>query len=72
MSLQDIVNEYKYKIELHAHTSPCSGCSEIPPEKIIEILAAKGYNAVMITNHFYPGAPFMKAEDPVGEYLSDF
>jgi PTH1 family peptidyl-tRNA hydrolase len=37
MSIQDLVNEYKYKIELHAHTSPCSGCSEIPPEKIIVI-----------------------------------
>ena len=72
MSIQDLVNEYKYKIELHAHTSPCSGCSEIPPEKIIEILAAKGYDAVMITNHFYPGAPFMKAEDPVAEYLRDY
>ena len=71
-TIQDLVNEYKYKIELHAHTSPCSGCSEIPPEKIIEILAAKGYDAVMITNHFYPGAPFMKAEDPVTEYLRDY
>ena len=72
MFLQNLVNEYKYKIELHAHTSPCSGCSEIPPEKIVEILAAKGYDAVMIANHFYPGGTFMKEADPVSAYLQDF
>ena len=65
-------NEYKYKIELHAHTSPCSGCSEIPPEKIIELLHGKGYDAVQITNHFYPGGKFMQSDDPVGTYLQDF
>lgn len=43
---------YKYKIELHAHTSPISPCSQISPEKIVETYCKKGYDAIVITNHF--------------------
>lgn len=44
--------EYKYKIEMHAHTSPASGCSEILPKKMVEIYSDLGYDAVVLTNHF--------------------
>ncbi len=44
--------EYKYRIELHAHTSPASGCSEIPPEQLVNTYREKGCDAVCITNHF--------------------
>ena len=45
--------EYKYKTELHAHTSPVSLCSEIPPDKLVSVYAQNGYDAVVLTNHFY-------------------
>ena len=43
---------YKYRTELHAHTSPASRCGHIPPEELIEIYAGKGYDSIVITNHF--------------------
>ena len=70
--VQNYLSQYKYKIELHAHTSPCSPCSELPPAEFIARLKDKGYDAVVVTNHFFAWGPFMKSEDPVGTYLADF
>jgi len=69
---QELFSQYPYKMELHAHTSPCSSCSELPPENMIRLMKEQHYDAVVITNHFYANAPFMKTEDPVGTYLEDF
>lgn len=44
--------EYKFKIELHAHTTPASGCSEISPHQLVQIYKSNGYDSVAITNHF--------------------
>lgn len=44
--------EYKYKIELHTHTSPGSKSSNIPARKMINMYADRGFSAVTITNHF--------------------
>ena len=56
MNLKELKNEllsqYKYQIELHAHTSPASGCSQITPKEMIETYKKLGYDAVAITNHF--------------------
>lgn len=43
---------YKYRIELHAHTSPASSCSEVSPEEVVTIYKELGYDAVVIANHF--------------------
>lgn len=45
-------SEYKYKTELHAHTSPASGCSEISPENMIKYYKKGGYTTICLTNHF--------------------
>ncbi|MDP4132610.1 MAG: PHP domain-containing protein [Bacillota bacterium] len=70
-----IVNtdEYKYKIELHAHSKPVSECSDIPPEELVETYKELGYNAVVLTNHFQP-VQFEKADkkSAVERYLNDF
>ena len=66
------LSQYKYKIELHAHTSPVSPCSELPPKEFIRRLHEQNYDTVVITNHFFPGGPFLNTEDPVGTYLADY
>lgn len=70
---QQLEDEYKYRIELHAHTNPASKCSEIPPEELIETYTQKGYDAVVITNHFvsymFNG---LTKEAALDKYLSDF
>lgn len=64
MSIQD----YKYKIELHAHTSPVSGCSSIKPERMVEIIKEIGCDAVVITNHCATG----RDDEFVDRYLNDY
>ena len=71
-AVQEYLSAYRYKIELHAHTSPGSTCSEIPPKDMIRLMQEQHYDAVVITNHFSADAPFMKSKDPVGNYLADF
>lgn len=66
--------DYKYRIELHAHSSPASGCSEIPPEELIRTYHSIGCHAVAITNHFtYSLCSSDKPkEEIVSEYIDDF
>ncbi len=52
MDIENIISEYKYKIETHAHTSPMSPCADFIPEEVIKRYAAIGFDAVTITNHF--------------------
>lgn len=44
--------KYPYRFELHAHTSPASGCADLSPEEVIELFHADGYSGIAITNHF--------------------
>ena len=70
MNLND---KYRYRIELHAHTKPASPCSEIPPAELIERYKKQGYDAVVITNHFFPGMPgYGDRERCLEGYFSDF
>ena len=39
-------------IDLHVHTQEVSGCSNVSVEDMIDKYHAKGYDAVVITNHF--------------------
>lgn len=43
-----------YKIELHCHTSPVSGCSNIKGAELVRLYAEAGYSAIHITDHFTP------------------
>lgn len=45
--------KYPYSLELHAHTSPASGCASISPVELLDVLHKNGCDAVAITNHFY-------------------
>lgn len=49
---KNLIKEYKYKIELHAHSKPVSPCSDIPPEDLVALHKKLGYDAFVLTNHF--------------------
>ena len=70
--VQDWVSSYHYKIELHAHSSPASSCSELPPDVLLSLLHKEGFDCAVISNHFYQGGSYMAKPDPVGAYLDDF
>ncbi len=50
---EELKGFYPYKIELHAHTSPASGCSQVKPDDLVKVFAEAGYSGIAITNHFY-------------------
>ena len=50
--MQALLEEYRYKIEMHAHTSPASRCSHLNAEELFDGLLAHGYHVVVLTNHF--------------------
>ncbi len=64
---------YKYRTELHAHTSPASGCSEITPRQMIEVYSKLNYDSIVISNHFYPGMRFEETKEAcIAAYLKDY
>ena len=44
------------KIELHVHSAEVSPCGWMPVREVIDLYVAAGYDAVVLTNHFSPGA----------------
>ncbi len=64
---------YPYRIEMHAHTSPVSVCSEIPPEEMMRTYSEIGYHAIVITNHFtecmFSG---MTKKEAIDYYVKDY
>lgn len=44
----------KYKYELHCHTGDVSRCAACPAEKAVEIYKSKGYDGMVITDHYSP------------------
>lgn len=50
--IKELKEKYKYKTELHAHTSGASGCATLPPETVASLYAMEGYSSLTLTNHF--------------------
>ena len=73
-SLKDkLCKEYKYRIEMHAHTLPSSPCSEVSPEELAEIYANEGYDAIVLANHFITELMDNKSkEQALDEYMDSF
>ncbi len=70
---QQLLVQYRYRIEMHAHTSPASPCSQILPEEMVQTYSRLGYDAVVITNHFssdlFEG---LSKKEAVARYLKDY
>ncbi|MEE1279215.1 MAG: hypothetical protein UHH95_00095 [Oscillospiraceae bacterium] len=46
------MQEYIYKTELHAHTSPASVCGDFSPRQVLELYSKLSYTSIALTNHF--------------------
>ena len=72
---EKLIDEYKYKIEMHAHTTPASACSDVLPEDLVEMYHKKGYNGVVVTNHFnnynVDRMPELDKEDFLDAYIKN-
>lgn len=44
----------KYKYELHCHTGCVSRCGRVEPEEIVKLYKSKGYNGIVVTDHYSP------------------
>ena len=65
-----MLDEYKFKTELHAHTSPASKCSQMSPEELIDAYKALGFDTVAITNHFIYTED--ESDEKVGVITADY
>lgn len=68
----ELLNEYKYRTELHAHTSPASSCSQIPPEELAIIYKSLGYDAVTVANHFCFEYQNSDKQQVIDRFFGDF
>ena len=48
---QQLMAKYPYKFELHAHSNPASGCSDLPPAELVERCKNAGAHGLVLTNH---------------------
>ena len=46
-SVINFIEKYRYKIEMHAHSSPASPCGVFEPEEVIRLYAECGYNGIV-------------------------
>lgn len=67
-----LLQEFPYRIELHTHTSPVSGCAEIPAVQTVQKYATKGFDGIVITNHMNPDVFRYTPEEWTKHYLSDY
>ena len=61
-----------YKTELHTHTTPVSGCSDILPKRLVEIYKENGYDSVALTNHFKIDLKGDTVTEKLKFYLDDY
>ncbi|MBO5049381.1 MAG: PHP domain-containing protein [Oscillospiraceae bacterium] len=69
---EQILKKYPYRIELHAHTAPASACSHLKPEELVQLYHEKGYDGVVITNHFDPDKLSLDKKEAVSLLLQDY
>ena len=75
MFKEEILEKYRFNIELHAHTKPASLCSEIVAEDMVKYLVEDGLHGVAITNHYTIDQfkfPYEEKQKNIERYLKDF
>ena len=71
---EKIYDLYPYKTELHCHTLPASGCSDLNAEETVALYKALGADTLVLTNHFYnhvyrDTSKLREKDETVEEYL---
>ncbi len=65
-----------YRIDTHIHTAEVSSCGKVAAETMVRAYKENGYDAVIITDHYYSGyfdsLPVQKWEDKIDLYLSGY
>ena len=69
---QQLMAEYPYKFELHAHSNPASGCSDLSPAELVERCKNAGANGLVLTNHAVWWMKETPQEEWCARYLKDF
>ncbi len=68
----ELLTQYKYQIELHAHTFPVSECSQVSPKDMVETYKNLGYDAIAITNHLMYQHNRISKEEHIDNFVCDF
>ncbi len=64
----------EYKYELHCHTGCVSRCGRVEPEEIVKLYKGKGYNGIVVTDHYSPMTfePNWAPQRQIDFYLSGY
>ena len=72
MNFKDIITDYPYTSELHAHTNPASFCGDFPANEVVDFYKAAGVNTLAITNHFNSDLTKNNIKENIKAYLNDY
>lgn len=72
MNFKDILKDYPYTAELHAHTNPASFCGDFPANEVVDFYRAAGINTLAITNHFNSDLTIGNLKENIKKYLDDY
>ena len=72
MSFSDILKQYPYTTELHAHTFPVSPCGDLSPEEVVKVYREVGATSLVITNHLLPFRAEGDIKANAEEYIEDY
>ncbi len=61
-----------YKYQLHAHSFPCSACSQVSIGELVCAVAEGGYQGLVITNHFKHGNTGISRDLPWPEFVRQY
>jgi len=72
MNFSNILSEYSYTTELHAHSFPVSACGDFSPEDVVSFYKEAGVSSLVLTNHLNPHWIEGNKKERAQEYLSDY
>ena len=50
---ENFIKSYPYKTELHCHTFPASGCSDLTASELVALYKKLNVDTIVLTNHYY-------------------
>ena len=68
MNFSNILKNFPFTTELHAHCRPVSACGDFSAEEVVKIYADAGVSSLVLTNHLTPS----NCVEGVDYYLEDY